>query len=108
MEATITIGAQELTEAQSMTVRGAIESFAQQLHDSDQYPQGPYRAGGGYADRPQHCENCGTFLQNPLTDDGLVYIREVITAEDMESPIVRTWMDFYKKDLDAQANKGAR
>jgi hypothetical protein len=36
-------------------------------YDSDQFPKGPYPDGGGEADAPQHCDHCGTFLENPLT-----------------------------------------
>ena len=44
--------------------------------DSDAYPQGPYPAGGGEADSPQHCDACGVFLENPLTGDGSRYVNE--------------------------------
>jgi hypothetical protein len=43
--------------------------------DSDRYPQGPYADGGGESDSPQHCDQCGTFLYNPLTGDGYAYLR---------------------------------
>jgi hypothetical protein len=59
--------------------------------DSDAYPQGPYPDGGGEADNPQHCDQCGIFLQNPLTDDGYHY---VATARD--SAVAREWRKFYK------------
>lgn len=42
--------------------------------DSDDYPQGPYADGGGEADCPNHCGNCGEFLENPLTDEGRRYV----------------------------------
>jgi hypothetical protein len=48
--------------------------------DSDRYPQGPYKDGGGEADTPQHCDHCGTFLENPLTKDGRLYVEEQIDA----------------------------
>ena len=35
--------------------------------DSDDYPKGPYTDGGGESDSPQHCGNCGCFLENPLS-----------------------------------------
>lgn len=41
--------------------------------DSDTYPKGPYSDGGGEADCPQHCDSCGVFLENALTDDGDAY-----------------------------------
>jgi hypothetical protein len=45
-------------------------------YDSDEFPKGPYPNGGGEADTPQHCGDCGTFLKNPLTDDGRAYVQE--------------------------------
>jgi len=44
--------------------------------DSDTYPQGPYRDGGGEADTPNHCDYCEKFLENPLTENGKEYVRE--------------------------------
>lgn len=45
-------------------------------YDSDRYPKGPYANGGGEADCPQHCDHCGTFLDNALTGDGETYVRD--------------------------------
>ena len=33
--------------------------------------------GGGESDTPQHCDDCDVFLENPLTDDGNEYVREL-------------------------------
>lgn len=44
-------------------------------YDSDDYPKGPYANGGGEADCPQHCDHCGVFLENVLTDDGVLYVK---------------------------------
>jgi len=63
--------------------------------DSDKYPQGPYSDGGGEADCPQHCDHCHIFLENPLTPDGVAYIREAYRHNLM--PI---WTKFYKEHLD--------
>ena len=48
------------------------------LQDSDEWPVGPYADGGGESDCPQHCDNCGLFLENPLTTDGYKYVKEAI------------------------------
>lgn len=45
-------------------------------YDSNEWPKGPYANGGGEADTPQHCDTCGTFLDNPLTGDGETYVRD--------------------------------
>ena len=47
-------------------------------YDSDDYPKGPYPDGGGEADCPQCCHNCGIPLENPLTSDGIGYVIEVV------------------------------
>ena len=47
-------------------------------YDSDDYPCGPYPDGGGEADSPQHCAECGEALENPLTSDGVDHLREML------------------------------
>ena len=80
-------------------------------YDSDQWPKGPFGNGGGEADTPQHCGNCGLFLENPLTEDGEKYViqkyleyREfkkrdgLVTAETYDkNPIYKSplWVNFY-------------
>ena len=63
--------------------------------DSDDYPQGPYDNGGGEADCPQHCDACGVFLENPLTNDGYEYVREAIQEEIVKNSVVTKWQDYY-------------
>lgn len=46
--------------------------------NSEDYPQGPFPDGGGEADSPQHCGDCGLFLENPLTEDGQDYVKEEV------------------------------
>lgn len=46
--------------------------------DSDTFPQGPYANGGGESDSPCHCADCGVFLENPLTHDGLAYVQQAL------------------------------
>jgi len=46
--------------------------------DSDEYPKGPYAEGGGESDVPEHCDACGKFLENPLTQHGYDYLRELV------------------------------
>jgi len=70
-------------------------------YDSDQFPKGPYPDGGGEADSPQHCDSCLTFLENPLTGDGLAYVREAIAEwpERGNLETLATWRDFYAREL---------
>lgn len=67
--------------------------------ESDRVPQGPYSDGGGEADSPQHCDHCQAFLENPLTGDGMDYVRECVerhqdTKRD-KGEVLRTWCEFY-------------
>lgn len=85
--------------------------------DSGQYPKGPYANGGGEADSPQHCDGCGTFLENPLTVDGGEWLRAEIVrkvtppgtreltwsetadlAEDIGESVIGEWIRFYLAD----------
>lgn len=77
-------------------------------YDSDEYPKGPYGAGGGEADTPQHCgsgEDCenaldletttvGAFLGNALTSEGRQYVEEKL-EEDPDSEVAQLWGEFY-------------
>jgi hypothetical protein len=68
--------------------------------DSDRYPQGPYGNGGGEADAPQHCDNCGAFLENPLTSDGVKYVREALKRAWQPHGVKREWKEFYQDQLE--------
>jgi hypothetical protein len=70
--------------------------------DSDRYPQGPYPDGGGEADSPQHCDQCGTFLENPLTGDGYAYLRAQV---EQAGAIVIAGDDIDEIDIEASAAK---
>ena len=68
--------------------------------DSDAYPEGPYGAGGGESDTPQHCDMCGLFLENPLTTDGAQYVAETVSnviSENLSRTCVawEEWRPFY-------------
>lgn len=90
---------------ESFAENGAMPGSADD--DSDRYPQGPFDSGGGEADTPQHCDGCGVFLENPLTDDGRDYVREAVdnghglVASDgrlhvvWNNPAVQEWSEFY-------------
>ncbi len=63
--------------------------------DSDRYPQGPTADGGGEADCPQHCVKCDTFLQNPLTNEGVLYVVEALGSDSEEQESAQEWAEFY-------------
>lgn len=61
--------------------------------DSDDWPQGPYSEGGGEADCPQHCDHCNVFLENPLTTDGVEYVKDAVAHSSTHGP--DEWREFY-------------
>lgn len=64
--------------------------------DSNEYPQGPTPDGGGESDCPQHCDDCGVFLENPLTADGYEYVYEAAVEKVTET--IQEWLDYYRID----------
>lgn len=66
--------------------------------DSDTFPQGPYSNGGGESDCPQHCNRCGTFLENPLTSEGLAYVKDRLSIKGGNRAIRKLWTEFYGID----------
>jgi len=76
-------------------------------YDSDDFPKGPYKDGGGKSDSPQHCgsgEDClnptvidgekyGCFLENELTEEGKRYVTDELN--DDPGPVVKFWAEHY-------------
>src|SRR5262245_22539291 len=81
-------------------------SARQGQEDSDDYPQGPYSDDGGAADCRQHCGECGTFLENPLSGEGYAYVRHVANKSlpHFTTPAVieqvREWIAYYDIDVE--------
>jgi len=76
----------------------AFDESDESTYDSDYFPKGPYADGGGEADSPQHCDHCHVFLENPLTDDGDKYVRDL--AEEFSDPRAQadeSWEDIAQK-----------
>jgi hypothetical protein len=83
---------------------------AEDTGDSDDWPQGQFRDGGGEADFPLFCASntrcvnawtpdgwqrtVGAFLQNPLTSDGVRYMRNALMATPT-SPVVQMCARYY-------------
>ena len=76
-------------------------------YDSDEFPKGPYPDGGGEADSPQHCgagpechnaielsdgTKIGAWLENELTAEGVVYVKEAIQEG---GEVAEMWAEFY-------------
>lgn len=60
-----------------------ITSDDESSYDSNDWPKGPFPNGGGEADTPQHCDHCGEFLQNVLTNDGDSWLRNEAAEFDL-------------------------
>lgn len=82
-----TCGQEVIEEIRSR--RDAAERFGSL--DSNVFPQAACN-GGGEADSPSHCDSCGRFLANPLTADGLQYVREKL---EEYGPRLDVWGPFY-------------
>ena len=65
-------------------------------HDSDEYRKGPYPDGGGEADAPDYCDSCWTFLENPLTDDGLEDLVEQLNTDGISDDLA----NFYHFEIE--------
>lgn len=69
-------------------------------YDSGDFPKGPFDDGGGEADTPQHCDACGEFLENPLTDEGVndtrTMIEEALCEGRFDAPS-GPWFDGYEE-----------
>ena len=87
--------------AEAIRVRVMAKMY---LATIDEIPQGPVPDGGGEADSPQHCGSCGTFLENPLTAEGVEYVRdELVLARldgvDGHGSYSEQWRAFYAAEL---------
>lgn len=67
--------------------------------DSDRYPQGPYESNEQTADTPDHCDDCGRFTGNLLTDEGYNYVNDAIREYRKTGrgnvEVLQQWADFY-------------
>lgn len=66
--------------------------------DSSDWPKGPCADGGGEAGCPQHCAGCGCFLENPLTSDGVEYVRKVVARRREALAAAHVWAEYYGID----------
>lgn len=56
-------------------------AFDEYSYDSDEYPK--YVDDDTLeSDSPDHCGDCGEFLENALTAEGLAYVREAIASSN--------------------------
>lgn len=73
--------------------------------DTNEYPQ---YAQSDEADCPQHCANCGEFLENDLTDEGVEYVKGLF-QEHRDSgrgtkEVLQQWSAYYDIPLEPEAD----
>ena len=88
-------------------------------YDSDDFPKGPFGAGGGEADSVQHCDGgagclnaitlpCGSkigaWLGNELTEDGISWLsssikKGIFATNEHSRQVNRLWADKYRDSL---------
>ena len=87
----------DCADASGMTAEGA--------EDSDGNPVGA--AFSDEADTPQHCDDCGVFLENALTDEGVRYVIEELQSYEPgvgRPDVLREWAEFYEHQIEDEAD----
>jgi len=64
--------------------RAKYSKLHEDEYDSDEFPKGPIEEGE--SDHPNHCEECGMFLETELTSEGYDYVKEANNSE---------WNEYY-------------
>ena len=49
----------------------------------------------GETDSPTHCENCEALIYQPLTSDGVEYVREAVKSNSGRPEVLATWREAY-------------
>lgn len=89
-----------LRNCELCSATGRPQARCEPFCDPDCCPQGPDPDGGGEADSPQHCGGCGLFLENPLTEEGVEYIRESFRDHAAgRGAFPEEWVRFYGHSL---------
>jgi len=53
-----------------------------EMSDSSETPCGPYNSHFQESDAPDHCDQCGAFLENPLTSHGNEWVKLEMELHD--------------------------
>jgi hypothetical protein len=62
--------------------------------DSCSYPVA-YDSSTGESDTPDHCLQCGDFLERNLTNEGRQYVQNYVDTLDGDTDITLLWGEFY-------------
>ena len=66
-----------------------------EIHGDDWRPLGVEET-----DCPNHCEDCEALIFEPLTSDGVGYVREALALGDGRAEVLATWRVAYAEYLD--------
>ena len=67
-------------------------------------------SNGAQSDSPVHCARCGTFTENPLTEEGVAYVADALEAHERgrgRAEILTQWAGTYAQALRAHPNVDA-
>lgn len=89
---------------------GITDGNADEYRDGEGNAPTPVYSWGDEADCPQHCDECGEFLRNALTRDGIEYVRDAIAADRArggDSTALMVWAPYYADVLGRVAESQA-
>ena len=55
----------------------------------------PYWEDLSHSDTPEHCTECGVFLDNRLTAEGEAYVKEAVLNGHGDPNVLATWREAY-------------
>ncbi len=67
---------------------------ADETHGPDWWP-----LGVDETDVPNHCEECGALIWEPLTSDGIAYVRAALARGTGRAEVLATWREAYASYL---------
>jgi hypothetical protein len=88
-------------EALRLARKSPRNQAEESTYESDDYPKGPYDEDQARSDTPDHCDYCGVFLENSLTEDGYDYVVDQ-AIKNPQSETIDEWLSFYDLGYDAE------
>ena len=85
----------DCAEKSGVILQDDYEAAGNESADSEDVMCGPYGDGGGESDGPEHCGECGVFLDNPLTEEGNEYMKALVCEQACEHENCHTYRARY-------------
>lgn len=91
---------QRLCEPCAETIKKTLDlGGLQDDGNCNTYPQGPVGDGGGIDSLPRACWRCSKFLENPLSNEGVVFVMESFATSASKGQeldqLQKEWSSFY-------------